>query len=467
MNELGSVNPAIFRAYDIRGKVGIDLTPAVAELIGKGYGTYMRRKGSVEMIVGHDNRPSSESLTRSLMAGMMSTGCRITYIGTSLSPIVYFTIPNTGRDGGVMVTGSHLSQEYNGFKLCEGSLTLADEEIQEIRRIVVDGDFVQGKGLVQEDRSLANTYVDALASRFRLERRLKVVIDAGNGLAGIYALPILHRMHVDVVPLYCDPDGTFPNHLPNPEDAKTLEVLAETVIREKADLGIAYDGDADRMGIIDEKANSISADRILLLLARDVLSRHPGSKVIFDVKSSQVLFDDIRLHGGVPIMWKSGHSLMKRKMKEEGAIIGGEISGHLFFAEEYYGIDDGIYASCRALEIVSKSAKSVSEIYAEIPKMVATPEIIMPCPDAEKFRVVDEVRANLQREYGHDRVINIDGARVIFEHGWALIRASNTHGALTFRFEAETSEALKAYVSAIHRELEQYAFLDLAPISVE
>jgi phosphomannomutase/phosphoglucomutase len=445
---------AIFRKYDIRGTVTGErpqITPELARAVGMGYGTYMRRTFQTERVyVGCDNRPTSPTLKAALIEGLLSTGLDVTDLGEVMTPSVYYASAQHGaRAGGVQITGSHLSLDFNGIKMAYDRFALYGEQIQAIRALIEADDFERGSGTLTRDSSLVQQHLRTIASKVRMgSRKLKIVLDAGNSLSGVFMQPVYEQLGIEVICLYCEPDGTFPNHLPNPEDPETTKDLERAVIEHGADMGIGFDGDADRCGIIDEHGHHIAADRLLALLARDLLTRMKGAKVVFDVKASQALEDEIRAHGGIPIMWKTGHSLMKAKMAEEGAPLGGEVSGHLFIGEDYYGFDDAPLVSLKVLEIFSKETRTVSQVFDTIPKLVATPEVIVSAPDDRKFQIIEA----LQQEFAAEHpVITLDGARVSFEHGWGLVRASNTQPAITMRFEART----KAGLVAIMRDFDQ------------
>jgi phosphomannomutase/phosphoglucomutase len=343
-------------------------------------------------------------------------------------------------DGGVQITGSHNPPEYNGFKICLGKMTIHGDEIQKIREIHDKGRFKKGSGKL-EDAEVIAPYLSFLKRNILPgDIRRKVVIDAGNGVAGMVAPDIYREMGVEVEELFCEPDGCFPNHHPDPTIPENLKHLKREVLTKSADLGIAFDGDADRIGVIDNEGNILWGDQLMIIFSRDLLEHNPGARIIGEVKCSQVLYDDVKKHGGVPIMWKAGHSLIKSKMKEEGAIFAGEMSGHLFFADRYFGYDDAIYAGARLLEIMSRTEKSLRELLSGIPHMVNTPEIRIDCPDDKKFRVVAAIAEGFKKEYD---VIDVDGARVLFEGGWGLIRASNTQPVLVLRFEARDEDRLQ------------------------
>jgi phosphomannomutase/phosphoglucomutase len=448
------LNPHVFRAYDVRGLVGSDINPDVFRQVGRAYATMIRRNGGRRIAVGRDNRLSSNNLKVAFAEGARAAGVDVVDIGAVTTPILYFATAHWKLDGGANITGSHNPIEYNGVKMVHpGAAPLSEDEIQGLRATIERGDYESGAGGVSE-RSPREDYFETIAGLIRLSRRLKVVVDAGNGVAGLYGPELLRRIGCDVIELHCESDGSFPNHLPDPEDERNVEDLKEKVVEVSADVGIAYDGDADRVGVIDERGGRHEADLILILLARDLLSRHPGAKVVFDVKSSQALVDDIRQRGGVPIMWKTGHSHLKRKMRDDHILLGGEVSGHMFFAENYYGVDDGILASCKIIELAARAAEPLSRQFASIPHLRATPELKAPCADGEKFRIVEEVTRELKRRY---ETIDTDGARVIFPgRGWGLVRASNTNPYLTLRFEARTDREIEEMKREIYAVLSHY-----------
>jgi phosphomannomutase/phosphoglucomutase len=453
------LNPHIFRAYDVRGLLGTDINADVFEKVGRAYGTLIRRNGGRRVAVGQDNRTSSAGLQAGFIAGARASGIGVIDIGTVTTPILYFATADWGLDGGANITGSHNPVEYNGVKMVHpGAAPLTEDEIQSLRAMIETNDFESGRGGI-ETRNPREDYFATMTKLARLARPLRVVVDAGNGVAGSYAPELLRRIGCDVIELYCESDGSFPNHLPDPEDAANVVDLQAKVLESRADLGVAYDGDADRVGIIDERGRRHEADLILVLLARDLLRRHPGAKVVFDVKSSQLLVDDITKHGGVPVMWKTGHSHLKRKMREDGILLGGEVSGHMFFAENYYGVDDGLLASCKILEIVARHAGPASQLFDAMDHLHTTPELKAMCPDGEKFQVVDELVRELRQHY---EMVDIDGARVLFPgKGWGLVRASNTNPYLTLRFEARSAEDVDAMKRVIYGALKRYPFVTL------
>jgi phosphomannomutase / phosphoglucomutase len=457
------VDQSIFRKYDIRGVATGDnpqLTPDLARLVGKALGTYLPQHHQTEHVfVGSDNRHTSPIIRAAMIEGLTATGMDVTDIAEVLTPTVYFASAQYGAKGaGVMITGSHLTTEYNGIKMAYGKLALSGDQIQDLLQLVLAEDFASGTGTVSEDTSMIDKHMAAIAEKVEMgDKPLKVVLDAGNGLSGTHVPPVLEKLGMEVICLYCEPDGTFPNHLPNPEDPEMTKDLEAKVKATNADLGLAFDGDSDRCGFIDENGHHIAADKLLAVLARDLLSRHPGTPIVFDVKASQALPNEIKEYGGEPVMWKAGHSLMKKKMNEIGSLLGGEVSGHLFIGEDYYGFDDAPLVALKALAIFSKSDKTVSEIFAEFPALVATPEIILSAPDNIKFKIIEEITAALDKDY---EVVTVDGARVIFENGWGLVRASNTQPAITLRFEAHTAAQVAEYMTLFKQQLDKYDEID-------
>jgi phosphomannomutase/phosphoglucomutase len=405
-----------------------------------------------------DNRLTSPPLKEAFAAGCLSTGLDVVDIGVNHTPLLYFATAHWKLDGGATVTGSHNPVSDNGVKMVHaGAAPLSEDEIQGLLATIQAGDFERGAG-TRTSRDPREEYFGAITAVIKVARRLRVVVDAGNGIAGSFAPELLRRLGCEVVELHCESDGSFPNHLPDPEMEENTRDLVAKVVEVRADMGIAYDGDADRVGIVDERGRRHEADLILALFARDLLRRHPGAPIVFDVKSSQVLVDDIRRHGGQPVMWKTGHSLLKRKMREDGILLGGEVSGHMFFAENWYGVDDGILASCKLIELVARSAEPMSAYFDTLPHLHATPELKAPCPDDKKFQVVEE----LAREFksGYD-TIDIDGVRILFPEGWGLVRASNTNPYLTLRFEGRSREALGTMMETVYAALRRYPYVTL------
>lgn len=445
------INPHIYREYDIRGVVEKDLTPEIVRRLGMGFGTYMARLGKRSLVVGRDGRLSSNAFREALIEGLLSTGCDVVDIGVCPTPVYYFSLFHLDRDGGMMVTGSHNPPEFNGFKVSVGKSTIFGEEIQRLGRLVEAGDFVSGKGKLSE-YAIIPAYQDYLKKNIRLSKGLKVVIDAGNGTGGVVAAPLLRDLGCEVEELYCDIDGRFPNHFPDPTIVENLKDLIKRVLKTGAEVGIGYDGDADRIGVVDDQGRIIWGDQLMILFSREILKEQKGATFVAEVKCSQTLFDDIEKHGGRPIMWKTGHSLIKEKMKEEKAALGGEMSGHIFFAHRYFGYDDAIYASCRLLELLSNTDKKLSSLLSDVPKTHITPEIRVPCPDDIKFKVVEKVREDLKGTYP---IIDVDGVRVKFDDGWGLLRASNTQPVLVLRFEALTEGRLLEIKSLVEGKVKK------------
>ncbi len=443
------MNPQIFREYDIRGEVDSDLTQDVVTAIGQAYGTLVRRQGLHRVTCGRDGRTHSKRIQEYLIDGMVSAGLDVVDIGECPTPCLYFSIFHLDTHGGVQVTGSHNPPEFNGFKMCIGKDTIYGDTIQEIRRIIEGKRFERGDGN-REKFDIIEPYVKYMKDNIRVQRPLKVVVDAGNGVAGLVAPRVLQDQGIDVVPLFCEVDGRFPNHHPDPTIPKNLTFLIEKVKETGADCGVAFDGDGDRLGVVDEEGGILFGDQLLMIFARDLLKRVPGAAIIGEVKCSQVMYDDIRAHGGRPIMWKTGHSLIKKKMKEEGALLAGEMSGHIFFKERYFGYDDGIYAALMFCEILSKETRPASRLLEDVPKTYSTPEIRIECPDEIKFKLVSRLVDYFKREADLE-VVDVDGARVIFPDGWGLVRASNTQPVLVLRFEATTPqrmEEIRAFIEA-------------------
>ena len=466
MTQNGGVNPRIFREYDIRGTVGEDLTAEVVASIGKAFGTDIIRSGLRNVVVGRDIRPSSPDFTSALCEAVLSTGCNVTDIGMVPTPVLYFSLHHLNSDGGVVITGSHNPPQFNGLKVCKGKHTIFGKEIQRLREIIEGGDFASGTGRLNK-REVENDYVDYLFKNsidmdvMRYGRKVKVVVDAGNGTASVLAPRLLEGMGCEVIPLYCEFDGSFPNHFPDPTVVENLAALSEKVVETGAMAGIAFDGDADRIGVVDEKGRPIWGDILLLLYARQVLADNPGAKVISEVKCSQVLEQEIERLGGQSIMWRTGHSLIERKVLEEKALLAGEMSGHMYFSDRYLGYDDAIYGACRLAEILAQADEELGETISALPKTYATPEIRVPCPDEEKFKVVDAIAEELKKDH---KVIDIDGARVVYEKGWGLIRASNTQPVLVLRFEAQTEKLLEGIRSDFKALLCRYPSVEISGI---
>ncbi len=444
------MNQNIFREYDIRGVADQDLTDDVVECIGKAFGTYAQSFGKKNVVLSRDCRLSSPRLHKALRDAMLSTGLNVVDIGICPTPVFYFSLYHLEKDGGIQITGSHNPPDQNGFKVCVGKGTIFGAEIQKLRELCERGRFAEGQGNF-DDCEMIPAYQKYIAENIKIERPLRVIADAGNGTAGPVAPALMRTLGCEVEEMYCEMDGSFPNHHPDPTMPKEIEEIVARMKGGGYDCGIAYDGDADRIGIIDDKGNILWGDQLLILFAREILERKPGSVVISEVKSSKTLYDDIARHGGKPIMWKTGHSLIKEKMRETKAEVAGEMSGHIFFADRYFGFDDAIYASCRLLEILSRSQKPLSEMLSDVPKMYSTPEIRMECPEDIKFKAVEELTGYFKtRNYD---VVDVDGARITFDDGWGLVRASNTQPALVLRFEAMSEQRRDEIRQLIEREL--------------
>jgi phosphomannomutase/phosphoglucomutase len=446
------MNREIFREYDIRGVVGEDLTDEVVTKIGRAVATYMVERGKRAATIGRDCRLSSEHFRDLLLEGMVKGGLDVTDLGTVPTPLFYFSLFNLNAGGGVMVTGSHNPPEFNGFKVAFDRATLYGPEIQHLGDIIEEERFVQGTGSHSEYPHIVKDYYGFLRGNLKLDKRLKVVVDAGNGTAGVVACPIMEEMGQEVTPIFCDMDGHFPNHFPDPTVEKNMETLRKTVLDKGADVGIGYDGDGDRIGVIDEKGTIIWGDYLMIIFAREMLKEHRGAAFVSEVKCSRNLYADIEKRGGKAVMWKAGHSLIKKKMKEVDAILGGEMSGHMFFADKFFGYDDAIYASLRLLEIMGKQSIPLSRFLSDLPKTYSTPEIRVACPEKLKFRVVQALTAYYKQKF---MVTDIDGVRVSLTDGWGLVRASNTQPILVLRFEADTGSALDRIQNMIMSDLER------------
>lgn len=445
----------IFRQYDIRGVVGHALNTEIAHALGRAIGTVLIRGGGKRLVVGRDGRSSGEALEDAFVDGVRSSGVDVDRIGMGPTPLGYWAIQHLAADGGVVITGSHNPPEYNGFKITLLGRSLWGEDIQRLRRVIESEDFVEGVG---DERHLdvLDAYVAELAENLgAAECPLKVVVDAGNGVGGLTAIPLYEKLGYDVTPLFVEVDGNFPNHHADPTVESNLAALKRKVDEIGADLGIALDGDGDRIGVVDERGRVIWGDRLMILLARDVLREAPGSTVIGEVKCSKTLYDAIAAAGGTPLMWITGHSLIKEKMRETGAALAGEMSGHIFFKHRYYGFDDATYAGGRLLELLSRSGQPLSDLLSNVPTMESTPELRVACPEDKKFAVVESVRERFQRAEARDRyrVITIDGVRVEWNDGWGLLRASNTTPLLILRFEAESTERLAQIREIFDEEL--------------
>jgi phosphomannomutase/phosphoglucomutase len=441
----------IFRQYDVRGVVGRDLTADAAYALGRAYAAYLSNKGaSGSVAVGRDNRPSGDELRDALVRGLTECGLNVVDVGLVPTPLLYWALNHLDVVGGIQVTGSHNPPEYNGFKLSLGTESIHGEEIQELYRLACAGKFPAGKGTVRS-QAIIDAYVEDIVARTgKLARRLKVVVDCGNGVGSLVAPKLFDHLDVEWTGLFCESDGTFPNHHPDPTVVENLQDLIKAVRSTGADLGVGFDGDADRIGVVDADGTIVWGDHVLILYARDVLERTgPGQPIVFDVKCSQALPDEILKAKGIPLMWKTGHSLMKDKMHELRAPVGGEMSGHMFFTEGFYGHDDALYGAARLIRIVAASGKSLSGMLADVPKFVSTPELRVDVEESRKFRIVEDAISHFRDAH---EVIDVDGARVLFGDGWGLIRASNTQPVLVTRYEARSEQRL----AAIRGEMEQW-----------
>lgn len=444
------LKPKIFREYDIRGIAETELTTEGVVLLGNAFGTYFQGRSGRRIAVACDCRLSSPRLKDALIRGLVATGCEVTDAGVVPTPLLYFTQVRLGTDGAIMNTGSHNPPDYNGFKAVAAGAAIFGDQIQEIRRIMESGDFRTGEGSVQQFDAVG-PYVDEISSQFHFSRRVKIVVDAGNGTAGPVMHRLLAKLNVDPIEMFYEMDGNFPNHHPDPTLPENLDDLIEAVKANGAEMGLAFDGDSDRIGAVDENGHVIYGDMLTLIFAREILQRKPGATFIGEVKCSQVMYDELNRLGGRAIMYKTGHSLIKAKMKEEHAELAGEMSGHMFFKDRYYGYDDALYAACRLIEIVADSGKPLSAQVADLPKMVSTPEIRIDCPDEEKADVVARVYEHFK---ARREVIDVDGVRVLFPNGWGLLRASNTQPVLVMRFEAENDALLREYRDEVEDALQ-------------
>ena len=444
-----NVPRSIFRQYDIRGLVGTELTPELARGIGRAFATvgWERLGRAPVLVVGRDNRPSGTALARAVRAGVVEAGGTAVDVGTLPTPALYFAVPSLGADGGVQVTGSHNPPEFNGFKLVLGGDAFHGDEILELWELIVTERWRSGSGRETSDGSVLERYREAIVSRHHLERAVRVVVDCGNGAGSLVSVATLRALGAEVTPLFCDSDGTFPNHHPDPTVPANLRDLQAEVRRTGAELGLAFDGDADRIGAVDETGEIVWGDLLLVVLGRDAVRRFgPGTPVIFDVKCSEVLPAALTAAGARPVMWKTGHSLIKARMKELEAPLAGEMSGHMFFGGDYLGFDDALFAAARLLEIVSRSPFGLAALLADLPRTTSTPEIRVDVPEERKFPIVERAAEHFSAIYP---INTIDGVRITFPHGWGLLRASNTQPILVLRFEARDPQALDAARSEV------------------
>jgi phosphomannomutase/phosphoglucomutase len=451
------MNLNIFREYDIRGIVERDFPDSLVVDLGRAYATLLHRAGKREITLGRDCRLTSDHLNSLLLEGLLASGINVIDIGVVPTPLLYFSVRHWKMDGGAMITGSHNSAEYNGFKLGVGESTIFGEQIQELARIMERRAFAPaaGRGRV-EKRPITPEYAAFIKHNFRFRRPLKVAVDGGNGCGGAVAAPLMRELGLETVELYIEMDGHFPHHHPDPTVEANMRDLTRAVVEHRTNLGIAYDGDADRIGAVDEQGRIIWGDELLVLFSRAILAEHPGATIIGEVKCSQRLYDDIARRGGRPIMWKTGHSLLKEKLRAENAALAGEMSGHMFFADRYYGFDDAVYASFRLLEILDRAGLSLSQLLADLPPSATTPEIRVDCPDDRKFEIARRLAEHFRARYP---VSEIDGVRVKFEDGWGLARASNTQPALVLRFEGRDQAALTRIRALFEEQLSRQGAL--------
>jgi phosphomannomutase / phosphoglucomutase len=447
------MNPAIFREYDVRGIADRDFDVEFARTLGRAYAAFVADKGVRRVSLGRDCRLTSDKYAAALKDGLLASGLDVVDVGMCPTPLVYFSLFHLDVDGGIQVTGSHNPPDHNGFKICVGKTTIYGDDVQELRRIIESGRFrssaARGK---EESYAIIPAYQEYLIEQFgTLPRRLKVAVDPGNGTAGPVAPRIIEAMGCDTRAMFVEPDGRFPNHHPDPTVEENMRDLIAAVRADGDDIGLAFDGDADRVGLVDGNGRIYWGDEMLIIFARDILTRQPGAVVVSEVKCSQRLYDDIERRGGRAIMWKAGHSLIKAKMKETHAALGGEMSGHIFFADRYFGYDDAIYAGCRMLDVVARAGRPLAELLSDLPPAVSTPEIRVDCPDALKFAIVARATERF-RQMSYD-INDIDGVRMKFPAGWGLIRASNTQPVLVMRFEAATQEQLAEYRQTVERVL--------------
>jgi len=443
------MNPEIFREYDIRGVAGKDMDDNDVYNIGLALGSYIKRHKGPRICLSRDCRTTSERYNELIEKALIDCGCNVLSIGICPTPILYYAVNVSEADGGIMITASHNPPEYNGFKVNLGTDSLHGKDLQTIREIIEEEDFESGEGTC-ESVDVVTGYYDFIFNDIKLNNKIRVGIDAGNGTAGPYILEILNKLGCEVHDLYCDMDGTFPNHEADPTIKENLEDLISLVKEKSLDIGIAFDGDGDRLGLVDRDGNILFGDQMMIIFSRDILKLNPGATFISEVKCSKTMYDDIEKNGGKAIMWKTGHSKIKKKMKETKALLAGEMSGHIFFADRYFGHDDAMYAACRMLEIMDKTGKSPYDLLEDVPKTFSTPEIRIECPESSKRDIVEKITAKFRHT---NEVIDIDGARILYDHGWGLIRSSNTQPVLVLRFESDSMENLNLIRNEIESEL--------------
>lgn len=451
------VNENIFRAYDIRGIAGVDLDDRIVNLLGKSFGTYLRQRGEKDVIVGHDNRPSYREFHEAFVRGLTVVGCDVIDLGFSLSPMIYFSRHHYDVDGACMITASHNPPRYNGFKMCHGLNAIVEDEIQEVKNILLAGDFADGKGNV-EKRDVSPAYFEAICKRVNLKKNYKVVVDCGNSTPALFVPKLLEKLGCQVVPLFCDLDSNFPNHLPDPVAVDYYEPLRKKVLEEEADFGVMIDGDGDRVGFMDEKGRILYGDIILTLLIRDIVPDNRGSKVIIEMKDTQLAYDETKRLGGIPIFWKTGHALLDHKVYEEKAILCGEMSCHFWVCDDYYVYDDSIYALARALKMLDRTGKSLGQLYDELPPLFNTPEYRVSVKTDNQQGFVDNLRNEMRDSC--DSTIEIDGIRGYLGDGWFLIRSSNTQPVISVRAEARSPEGLVKIKDFIYNTLARHPEVD-------
>ncbi len=441
----------IFREYDIRGVADRDMTSDVIESIGKAYATFLIRDNKKAIVLGRDCRVSSPRIHDALVKGILSAGMDITDLGMTTTPALYFAVHHLNADGGIMITGSHNPPDQNGLKMNIGTSSLHGPQIQTLKQMIEKQDFLKGSGKISK-REIMKEYEDYIFKGFKFKRKLKVVVDCGNGMTGLIAPHLIESFGHEVIKLYTEPDGKFPNHPADPSEPENLHDCIAAVKKHKADIGLAFDGDGDRCGVIDHEGNIIPGDKMMILYSRPILAENKGAVILADVKCSNLLFQDIEKHGGKAIMWKTGHSLIKAKMKETGALLAGEMSGHIFFKHRWFGFDSGVYSACRMLEILDQTGKTIPELLKDVPGTFATAEIRIECPDEIKFELIKQAVKELKSKY---KVVDIDGARVEFPDGWGLVRASNTQPVLVTRFEATSEKRLTEIRSLIENTIKE------------
>ncbi len=444
----------MFRQYDIRGQINdAEMNETAMLLLGKAFGTFLLRQNISQAIVGHDFRFYSQNLERSFILGMLSTGCNVIDIGLCLTPMLYFSQYYFNCKGGAMITASHNPNGWSGVKLSNGfSYTFLTEEIQEIYQMVCHDDFFKGSGKY-ECREIKEAYTAMVKNKIRIAKPLKVVVECGNGTAGAFAPEVLRAIGCEVVELFCNLDASFPHHNPNPESKIAKGVLAEKVKEVGADIGVSLDGDGDRLGVVDEKGNNIWSDRVAILLARQALQNNKGSTIVFDVKCTQALEEDIIAHGGVPVMWKTGHSFIKKKCSDENAVFGGERSGHFFIRDNYYGFDDGVFSAAKLISYLSEQQQTFSELIAATPYYTISPTIHVHCPDEIKYDIEKKLVESFKKKYP---VIDVNGARVLFDNGWGLVRASSNEPVLVLVFEGATNDHVQQYKQIFREHLAEF-----------